>query len=63
MHNNHQIHSDTSFRKVLKSLDCTVNRLIRIGYGTVSLGDLPYGKVEKLSENEVHKLVEVTERI
>lgn len=43
-------------RKVLKSLDCTVNRLIRISYGTVSLGSLPSGKVEKLSGNELKKL-------
>ena len=44
-------------RKVLESLGCTVNRLIRISYGTVSLGNLQSGKVEKLSENEIRKLV------
>lgn len=49
-------------RKVLEYLDCTVNRLIRIRYGTVSLGDLPSGKVEKLSEKEIKKLVEITEK-
>lgn len=45
-------------RKVLESLDCTVNRLIRVSYGTVSLGNLPSGKVEQLSENEIQKLAE-----
>jgi 23S rRNA pseudouridine2605 synthase len=44
-------------RKVLESLGCTVNRLIRISYGTVSLGNLPSGKVEKLPEKEIQKLV------
>ncbi|MBO7537543.1 MAG: rRNA pseudouridine synthase [Alphaproteobacteria bacterium] len=49
-------------RKVLESLDCIVNRLIRISYGTVSLGDLQSGKVEKLSENEVRKLVKAADK-
>ena len=44
-------------RKVLESLGCIVNRLIRTNYGTVSLGNLPSGKVEKLSEKEVRELV------
>lgn len=48
--------------KVLDSLGCIVNRLIRISYGTVSLGNLPLGKVEKLSENELRKLTETTDR-
>ncbi len=43
-------------RKVLDALGCIVNRLIRISYGTVSLGDLQLGKIEKLSENETQKL-------
>lgn len=47
-------------RKVLESLGCIVNRLIRISYGTVSLGNLPSGKVEKLSGNEIQKLIEVS---
>ncbi len=50
-------------RKVLESLGCIVNRLIRVSYGTVSLGNLPSGKVEKLSENEIRKLVRATEFI
>ncbi len=50
-------------RKVLESLGCVVNRLIRISYGTVSLGNLPLGKVEKLSENEIRKLVRASEFI
>ncbi|MBO7642194.1 MAG: rRNA pseudouridine synthase [Alphaproteobacteria bacterium] len=49
-------------RKVLESLDCIVNRLIRISYGTVSLGPLPSGKIEKLSENEVRKLVKAADK-
>ena len=48
-------------RKVLESLGCTVNRLIRVSYGTVSLGNLQSGKVEKLSENEIRKLVKATD--
>ena len=44
-------------RKVLESLDCIVNRLIRVSYGTVFLGNLPSGKIEKLSENELRKLI------
>lgn len=49
-------------RKVLESLGCVVNRLIRISYGTVSLGNLQPGKVEKLSENEVRKLVKAADK-
>lgn len=49
-------------RKVLESLNCIVNRLIRISYGTVSLSNLPSGKVEKLSENEVQKLAHTAEK-
>lgn len=49
-------------RKVLESLGCIVNRLIRISYGTVSLGPLPSGKIEKLSENEVRKLVKAVDK-
>lgn len=48
-------------RKVLESMDCVVNRLIRISYGTVSLGNLPSGKVEKLSEKDVRKLAKTAE--
>ncbi len=43
-------------RKVLEAVGCAVNRLIRVSYGTVSLGKLALGKVEQLSENEVKKL-------
>lgn len=46
-------------RKVLEAVGCTVNRLIRVSYGTVSLGNLPLGKVEQLSKSEVKKLAEV----
>ncbi len=46
-------------RKVLESLGCIVNRLIRISYGTVSLGNLSLGEIEKLSEKEVQKLVKI----
>lgn len=49
-------------RKVLESLDCTVNRLIRISYGTVSLSNLPSGKVEKLSEKEIRKLAQAAKK-
>ena len=49
-------------RKVLESLGCIVNRLIRVSYGTVSLGNLPLGKVERLSENEVRKLARAAEK-
>jgi 23S rRNA pseudouridine2605 synthase len=49
-------------RKVLESLGCTVNRLIRVSYGTVSLGKLQSGKVEKLSENDVRKLVKSADK-
>lgn len=49
-------------RKVLESLGCIVNRLIRISYGTVSLGNLQPGKIEKLSENEVRKLVKAADK-
>ncbi|MCR4623794.1 MAG: rRNA pseudouridine synthase [Alphaproteobacteria bacterium] len=49
-------------RKVLESLGCTVNRLIRVSYGTISLGDLQAGKVEKLSENEVRKLMKASKK-
>lgn len=49
-------------RKVLESLGCIVNRLIRISYGTVSLDNLQPGKVEKLSENEVRKLVKAADK-
>lgn len=45
-------------RKVLEAVGCTVNRLIRVSYGTVSLGNLPLGKVEQLSKSEVKKLAE-----
>ena len=44
-------------RKVLESFGCVVNRLIRISYGTVYLSNLSSGKVEKLSEKEILKLV------
>lgn len=49
-------------RKVLESLGCIVNRLIRISYGTVTLGNLLPGKIDKLSENEIQKLVKATEK-
>ena len=49
-------------RKVLESLGCTVNRLIRISYGTVSLDNLQSGKVEKLSESEIRKLVKSADK-
>lgn len=49
-------------RKVLEALGCTVNRLIRISYGTVSLGNLPSGKVEKLSDAELKKLCNQIEK-
>ena len=45
-------------RKILEYFGCTVNRLIRVSYGTVNLGDLPQGKIVKLSSEEVKKLVE-----
>ena len=48
-------------RKVLESLGCIVNRLIRVSYGSVSLGNLPLGKVEKLSENEIRKLAKAAD--
>lgn len=48
-------------RKVLESLGCIVNRLIRVSYGTVSLGDLLLGKVEQLSKNELRKLIRTIE--
>ncbi len=44
-------------RKILEFLDCIVSRLIRISYGTVSLGNLSSGKIEKLSVNETEKLI------
>lgn len=46
-------------RKILEYFGCTVNRLIRISYGSVNLGDLPVGKIIKLSPTEVKKLAEM----
>ena len=49
-------------RKVLESLGCIVNRLIRVSYGTVSLGNLQSGKVKKLSEKEIRKLAQAAKK-
>ncbi len=36
-------------RRALEAVGMTVNRLIRVGYGPFTLGDLPEGAVEKIS--------------
>ena len=46
-------------RRVLQHLDCEVNRLIRISYGSILLGDLPIGKIQELSPEELKKLQNV----
>ena len=46
-------------RNILEYLGCPVSRLIRISYGTVNLGELPSGKIAKLSREEVKKLADI----
>lgn len=45
-------------RKVMKYLNCEVSRLIRVSYGPISLGNLPPGKIEELSPDELEELKE-----
>jgi len=44
-------------RRVLEHFDCSVNRLIRLSYGPIKLNDTKLGKVEKLSDDELQKLL------
>lgn len=43
-------------RRVFEHFGCTVNRLVRLAYGPISLGSLPTGKTRLLSAAEVEQL-------
>ena len=45
-------------RRVLDFLGMQVNRLIRISYGSFSLGDLPSGAVEEVGRKELRRVFE-----
>ena len=44
-------------RKVMEHMSCKVNRLIRISYGGIALGNLPRGAFLRLSEKEMQGLL------
>ena len=44
-------------RKVMEYMSCTVNRLIRISYGGIMLGELPKGSFVQLSDKETQALL------
>ncbi|MDR0968896.1 MAG: rRNA pseudouridine synthase [Holosporaceae bacterium] len=44
-------------RKMMESVGCVVNRLIRISYGQFNLDDLPPGGISQVSEGEIKKLL------
>ena len=43
-------------RRMFAAVDCTVQRLIRIRFGPLALGDLPAGKLRELTASEVAAL-------
>lgn len=43
-------------RRLFATLGYPVNRLVRVGYGGLHLGDLPRGKVRKLTSGEIDRL-------
>lgn len=47
-------------RKVLEYFHCEVTRLIRISYGSISLGELKLGEVQELSPGELKSFVKNT---
>jgi 23S rRNA pseudouridine2605 synthase len=49
-------------RKVMEYFGCRVNRLIRIAYGTVKLGDLPPGQISKIPPTETTRLLKALSR-
>ncbi len=48
-------------RKIFEYFGCEVNRLIRVSYGPIKLGDLKKGTVERFSSNELKQLLELIE--
>ena len=44
-------------RKVMEHMSCKVNRLIRISYGGITLGDLPRGAFVQLSDKEMQEIL------
>ena len=44
-------------RRFFESFDMTVSRLIRIGYGGVTLGEIPQGQWRRLVSSEVNRLM------
>ena len=44
-------------RKILEHFGCSVNKLIRLSYGSIKLGDLPLGKIQQVSESELRQLL------
>ncbi len=45
-------------RKVLEALGLKVNRLIRVAYGPLDLGDLPSGEVEEVPARQLRQLIQ-----
>ena len=45
-------------RKVLEALGLKVNRLIRVAYGPLDLGDLPTGEVEEVPARQLKQLIQ-----
>jgi 23S rRNA pseudouridine2605 synthase len=45
-------------RKVLEALGLKVNRLIRVAYGPLELGDLPPGEVEEVPARQLRQLIQ-----
>ena len=50
-------------RKILEHFGCSVNKLIRLSYGSIKLGDLPLGKIQQVSESELRQLLSVAKVI
>ncbi|MDD6088451.1 MAG: pseudouridine synthase [Desulfovibrionaceae bacterium] len=50
-------------RRMCRDLGLTILRLIRIGHGPITLGDLPPGSVRELTEQEVQALRDASENV
>ena len=45
-------------RKILEFLNLNVNRLIRVSYGPILLGNLKPGKINKVDENFIKNILD-----